>query len=341
MALQPSTALSLLPSNPIARPQPLKTGSPQLDEYTLGGGIQRGSVIGLSTEDEDLGLLISLQTISNLIVSTNSEKALLITAQPIQSLLPTLRKTIINTLSSTPGSSVQPERVKECLRRVQVSRVFDITGLEEVLTEVETQAQTPRADAGDDDISIVVITNMPILLNTLFGNATGKERQEVHERVGQLGERLRGLASGIGSTRVVKRQEGEKVVMLLNSVSSTIINRGDEPKGWLMEGDEERGRGTDAWLRSIFAGGQGGRNINKRPAYGQVFGRLVDLNLMGSKVPVKQVGTRERSGWGKEDWVWVLEVLLDQVGIYDLERMERRDREGRWAVVEVEEGTVV
>lgn len=37
---------------------PLKTGCPELDEALL-GGFERGSVVGVSAEDVDLGVLVS------------------------------------------------------------------------------------------------------------------------------------------------------------------------------------------------------------------------------------------------------------------------------------------
>lgn len=139
---------------------------------------------------------------------------------------------------------------------------------------------------------MVLITNVPVLLGSLLGTATGvKERAEAIESVGGLGERLRRL---------------KRTVMLVNSVRATM--RAGEGEG-------------------VFSGErQGG---NKRPAYGQVFGRLVDLHLMGSRVLSD-----------KGNSVWILEVLVDEVGLYDLERMERSDREGRWGVVDFEGGAV-
>ncbi len=35
------------------------TGCPELDEYVLLGGLQRGCVVGISAEQEEMGLLVS------------------------------------------------------------------------------------------------------------------------------------------------------------------------------------------------------------------------------------------------------------------------------------------
>ncbi|KAK3994944.1 hypothetical protein QBC44DRAFT_367140 [Cladorrhinum sp. PSN332] len=324
MPLLPQTALSLLPVP--ARIPALKTAIAQLDEYILLGGLQSGTVVGLSCEDEDLGLLISLQTVSHHLVSSpnsNSNVMIVTCTRPIQTLLPLLRKAIINSLIAlskqeedelVSGVVDLQAKVKECLRRIKISRVFDVKGLEEVLCEVEENE--------NEKVDVVVVSDMPLLLGTVFGDRSGgggggnsrninweEEGRGVHEMVGELGGRLRRLAGGDEST-----DKGKRLVMLLNSVS-------------VKEG------GDAAGLRSVFSGGGVPGSKNKRPAYGQVFGRLVDLHLMGSRVPA---GEMEAERQRKEVWVWVMEVLFDEVGMYDFERMERRDREGRWGVLEVD-----
>ena len=174
--------------------------------------------------------------------------------------------------------------------------MFDVRGLEEVLTELESQQRRPEEEEEGDPpaAEMVLVASVPALLGSLLGTATGmKERAEAIESVGVLGERLRGL---------------KRTVLLVNSVNASM--RAGEGEG-------------------VFSGERQGRGSTKRPAYGQVFGRLVDLHLMGSRVLSE-----------KGDSVWIVEVLVDEVGLYDLERMDRSDREGRWGVVDFEGGVV-
>ncbi|KAK4229912.1 hypothetical protein QBC38DRAFT_470718 [Podospora fimiseda] len=298
MPLQPpQTALSLLPSSSCFLPQRIKTGVPELDDYVLLGGLDKGSVVGLSCEDEEVGLLIALQTLTTYLLSdnnsskTSSKGLLIINSQPIQPVLSTLRKCIINALSSGGGggggSGLQAQ-TKACLKRVGISRVFDSKGLEEVLDESES----------DLEVGMVVITGLGGLL--LNGNIM--ESKEVLE--GKLKKR--------------KQKKKKRLILLLNTVKET-------RKMMMMMGNDE----VDGGLNSLFDSGQEGRV--KRAGYGKVFAGLVDLHLMGSKVAVdKEREEREK--------VWVMEVLFDEVGVYDLEKRERRDREGRWAVFGVDRG---
>jgi hypothetical protein len=64
-ALDPVPA-SILLAQEVGRRDELKrranllTGCDELDEYVLLGGFERGCVVGISAEQEDLGLLVSL-----------------------------------------------------------------------------------------------------------------------------------------------------------------------------------------------------------------------------------------------------------------------------------------
>lgn len=42
----------------LAKRGPVKVGCPEVDDYVLVGGLERGSVVGLSAESEQMGLLV-------------------------------------------------------------------------------------------------------------------------------------------------------------------------------------------------------------------------------------------------------------------------------------------
>ncbi|KAK4211713.1 hypothetical protein QBC37DRAFT_289577 [Rhypophila decipiens] len=122
------------------------TGCKEIDEYVLLGGFERGSVVGLSCEDDEVGLLIGLQTASHLLVTallgndgrdTNYPKVTIITMSPLNVLVPKLRQILVNQLATFPaGLQNINGNVKRCLEQISISMVFDIEGLQEVLGEI-------------------------------------------------------------------------------------------------------------------------------------------------------------------------------------------------------------
>ncbi|KAL2180959.1 uncharacterized protein P884DRAFT_274812 [Thermothelomyces heterothallicus CBS 202.75] len=119
----------------------LMTGCRELDEYVLLGGFERGSVVGVSAEEdgeEEIGLLIGLQTVAHLLASKSTARAMVVTTLPATVLLPKLRKALVGQLMKVQGGwqNFQAE-LQACLERISISRVFDIEGLWEVLEELE------------------------------------------------------------------------------------------------------------------------------------------------------------------------------------------------------------
>lgn len=93
---------------------------------------------------------------------------------------------------------------------------------------------------------------------------------------------------------------------------------------------EQFKKGVGPTLKSIFTAGPIGA---QKPAFGEFFAGLVDLHLLCTRV------LRSKGGGN----VWVVEVLLDKVGVYEFEEggevVTRRCREQRWTAVEVEGGS--
>ncbi|KAM7184685.1 hypothetical protein V8F33_012843 [Rhypophila sp. PSN 637] len=131
------------------------TGCQEIDEYVLLGGFERGSVVGVSSEDDEVGLLIGLQTASHLLVTallgndgtgTNYPKVTIITMSPLNVLVPKLRQILVNQLATFPaGLQNINSNVKRGLEQISISMVFDIEGLQEVLGEIEGPEETTPA----------------------------------------------------------------------------------------------------------------------------------------------------------------------------------------------------
>ncbi|EFQ32659.1 uncharacterized protein GLRG_07803 [Colletotrichum graminicola M1.001] len=121
---------------------PLRVGCREMDEEVLVGGFERGTVVGISSESDQMGLLISLQSLASTLCEegggdTSKEKdarAMVVTTQPPATVLPTLRDAIRAELRARGTAEAEVKsKLRSCLERVSVSRVFDLEGLWEVL----------------------------------------------------------------------------------------------------------------------------------------------------------------------------------------------------------------
>ncbi|OTB01814.1 hypothetical protein M426DRAFT_210372 [Hypoxylon sp. CI-4A] len=140
----------------------LKTGCAEVDDAVLLGGWERGSVVGVSAEDGDAGLLVGLQTVAHALVFANQQLAksavvqprptprvAIITTQTATSILLTLREVIraqVQVKLGPTASRRQDEanaEVRRCLEQISISRVFDVEGLWEVLSELEAPPSSP------------------------------------------------------------------------------------------------------------------------------------------------------------------------------------------------------
>ncbi|KAF6822155.1 fasciclin domain family [Colletotrichum plurivorum] len=118
---------------------PVRVGCREVDDYVLmDGGLERGSVVGISAESEQMGLLISMQAIAGELCGSDSSRAMVVTTQPPAVLLPNLRDAVKTELAArgVPVTEVR-YRLRSCLERVSVSRVFDLDGVWEVLGDLD------------------------------------------------------------------------------------------------------------------------------------------------------------------------------------------------------------
>lgn len=261
---------------------------------------------------------LALQTIAVALTQAAHEKtALIVTTLPVQSLLPKLRQVLAEQLSRTGGAVDLGSQVKERLSLVSISRIFDLHGLVEVLGELSL-----RQGGGGGTPDAVLVMGTAALINSLFASKS-TDKAAAHGFVANLAVQLDRVASG------------GPLVILLNSATA-LHNDGVPLPPAAETGGGERKLEVGG-LTSIFwtggAGQQHGRKTDSRPAWGQVFGRLVEVHLFCTR---RDVG-------------WVVEVLGDEVGVFEREADEkgegevwtRRNREQRWGVLEGGQGGVV
>ncbi|ROW16361.1 hypothetical protein VPNG_02762 [Cytospora leucostoma] len=124
------------------------TGCRELDHEVLLGGFERGCVVGLSAEEEEMGLVIGLQTIADLFVASLGSsgnrpgpRAMIITTLPMGALLPMLRDVFRAQLAIRGKLDADfVILLKRFLERISISRVFDVSGLWEALGELDSLA---------------------------------------------------------------------------------------------------------------------------------------------------------------------------------------------------------
>ncbi|KAK1656306.1 hypothetical protein BDP81DRAFT_456962 [Colletotrichum phormii] len=132
----------------------VQVGSRDVDEEVLGGGFERGSVVGLSSESEQMGILISMQALAKTLCGDESggdrgkgARVMIVTTQPPAAILPPLRDAIRTELvvrSTAEADADLVTRLRRCLERVSVSRVFDLEGLWQVLGDLDIPPESPE-----------------------------------------------------------------------------------------------------------------------------------------------------------------------------------------------------
>lgn len=247
---------SLLLDREIARKEALAgkgnvmTGCPELDEYVLLGGLERGSVVGVSAEEEEMSMLVGFQTLARLVATEPTANVRVVTTLSMTELVSRLKQALVGQLSGLDGGVEGLKgKVQACFARISISRVFDVEGLLEVLDElgqgspsaadtgkkgdespgeqVEGQRQ-PRI--GGQDIGsttnpsppqpqpapqstlpdLILITHISSLLSTLF---TGRDKDTAHNTAVLLGSHLRTLSHSPAP--------GGPLIILLNTTTSS------------------------------------------------------------------------------------------------------------------------
>ncbi|KAK4145749.1 uncharacterized protein C8A04DRAFT_10379 [Dichotomopilus funicola] len=427
---------SLLLDHEIARKEALAdkgnvmTGCPELDEYVLLGGLERGSVVGVSAEEEEMSMLVGFQFLARLVATEPTANVRVVTMLSMTELVPRLKQALVGQLSGLDGGVEGLKgKVQACFVRISISRVFDVEGLSEVVDELgqavtvvhdgaaqggPSTTETGRKGGEGSGVQnvgsttntllpqqqpqpqpapqstlpdLVLITHTSSLLSTLF---TGRDKDTAHNTAVLLGSHLRTLSHSPAP--------GGPLIMLLNTTTSSSFpsaahnnnnnNNLDEP-GPIprTDGRERPTKHPDPTLRSIFNPLPSHRRptpvtiteapapppaavSRNKPSFGLIFTQLLDVHLLCTRVPrtrkdreaivaaaaaaagtdVFNLGIRP----GGVLYVWVVEVLLDEVGVYEggkgqgqaggggedgdwgWEGRRRRSREQRWGVVDVD-----
>ncbi|KAM0077691.1 hypothetical protein ACKRZS_010030 [Fusarium odoratissimum] len=357
-----------------------KTGCKVIDEEVMLGGFERGSVVGISAEDEELGVLLGLQTLAHSLCEGAVTNGLLITPRPASVMLAGLRDAVKSELEAKwCTKDTIRMKLRECLEKVMLSCVFDMNGLWEALADLDCELVEEKDDAlqdqgatnirqhdttcqvdeiqdsqDDDDVAfspihqasqpraeepynktqqhpdVIVITHFSSLLTGLFFH---REKSAAHAALQLLNSHLRDLSRNLPS---------KPLILLLNSTSA--VSSGPALATVTAASPAKQSQ-VDPTLRSIFnpppLTGYSARRT--KPNFGLIFTQLLDLHLLCKKVPKTRQdaeGAVRQLPGDEIEMVWVVEVLLDELGVWEGHTGARSGREQRWAAVKVERGRI-
>ncbi|KAL7802417.1 hypothetical protein V8C44DRAFT_344949 [Trichoderma aethiopicum] len=208
-------------------------------------------------------------------------------------------------------------------------------------TATTTDIHHPEATKTPD---IILVTHFSSLLTSFF---TQRDKPAAHATLRHLSSRLRRLSRTLPS---------HPLVLLVNSTDAGAAAHSSASHGYEVSLSEPtptyhhhnnsnvKVPPVAPTLRSIFsnpaaASGQGFK-LNK-PTFGLVFTQLLDLHLLCTRAPRPTRSTTASSSSSSLRALTVVEVLLDDVGVWEGERGRRRRREQRWTVVASSQGRIV
>jgi hypothetical protein len=323
---------------------------------------------------------LGLQTLAHSLCEGTVTNGLLITPKPASVMLTGLRDAIKAELQKRAGTEDIRARLRECLDKVMLSRVFDLDGLWEVLADLDRSAPVEEEavllhqekdiqkqvategqveeiqDSQDEDDEafspirqasqpllqeeklpskaaphpeFIVMTHFSSLLTSLFAH---RERSAARTALQLLGSHLRHLSRNLSSN---------PLILLLNSTSSSFSG----PASTGTTTSPVKQAFIDPTLRSIFnpplATGYSSRRI--KPNFGLSFTQLLDLHILCTRIPKTRMDTelvvQPRAG-EEAKMVWVVEVLLDEMGVWEGKMGARMGREQRWTVIDVVKGRI-
>ncbi|KAG5793414.1 hypothetical protein H9Q69_007538 [Fusarium xylarioides] len=128
-----------------------KTGCKVIDDEVMLGGFERGSVVGISAEDEELGVQLGLQTLAHSLCEGTVTSGLLITPRPASVMLAGLRDAVKSELEAKRCTKDTIKvKLRQCLERVMLSCVFDMDGLWEALADLDCELVEEKDGAVQD-----------------------------------------------------------------------------------------------------------------------------------------------------------------------------------------------
>ncbi|KAK0390846.1 hypothetical protein NLU13_0349 [Sarocladium strictum] len=144
----------------------VRSGCRELDGYVLQGGLERGGVVGISSEDEIFGLSLGLQMLACGLCDESISRGMVVTPKPVMSVAGELRDIVRREAlkreaeeaereegSGAPEEEekLRREKVRGCLDRVMLSQVFDVDGLWEILAELDEPDENNVAFRQDEE----------------------------------------------------------------------------------------------------------------------------------------------------------------------------------------------
>jgi hypothetical protein len=114
----------------------IQSGCREVDEQVLVDGFERGSVVGISAEEEQMGTMLVMQTLASALITSENHRVMVITAQPQGVVAANIRDAIRRQVGDGLSRREMIEPIKQCLGRVSIARIFDLDGLWEVLGEL-------------------------------------------------------------------------------------------------------------------------------------------------------------------------------------------------------------
>ncbi|KAI0886014.1 uncharacterized protein GGS22DRAFT_159614 [Annulohypoxylon maeteangense] len=234
---------------------------------------------------------------------------------------------------------------------------------------IKTPTSTDKQEETSHIPDIIIITHFSSLLTNLF-TRSADNRTSAHTTLQLLSSHLRYLS----------RSSAGPLIMLLNTMSTSssysstttsasTINTKNTNAASRGVGAAPKNKHREPTLRSIFnpgppgKGGEEGvrRHVNTKPAFGVTFAQFLDLHLLCTRVPRTRSdaetlfapggNTSLNAGAGEVKYSWVVEVLLDELGVWEWDdsdggdkkggndvRWTRRNREQRWGAVDLRSG---
>lgn len=189
---------------------------------------------------------------------------------------------------------------------------------------------------------IILITHFSSLLTSFF---TQRDNSVAHATLRLLASRLRRLSRTLPSNPLIlltnSTDSGAASSITATAATAAAATHSSEYDIPPPEQPATHKPSVDPTLRSIFnpaseSSGHahaGGYKPNK-PTFGLVFTQLLDMHLLCTRAPRPGKTSLPRS-------LTVVEVLLDDIGVWEGKRGLRRRREQRWTVVAPYNGRII
>jgi len=220
----------------------------------------------------------------------------------------------------------------------------------------DAQKPIPQTEADSRTTpNIILITHFSTLLTTLF---THSEKAAAHNSLQRLSSHLRNLTRQIESDPLVlitnttasgssteashnpnlaptRRHEDSAYSSSPRRLPSRVLHSSNKP--------------LDPTLLSVFnraspaPHGSGSAAVSRKhkPSFGLVFTQFLDLHLLCTTLASTRADAESEAMGKRGRRSWVVEVLLDEIGVWEGKTGRRKGREERWGAVDVREGRIV